>query len=127
MLIDIKTFLLINALSFIFSGISEMFIDFNVREKIYADVAENEQPVKQGNILLDFVDGIKYIKSQKWLIALGAVAIFFNMFLLMGLTIPLSYITRTVWGFSNLQYGLLNIMFSVRMLLASVVLSTLHI
>lgn len=124
-LIDIKVFLLINGLSFVFSGISEMFIDFKARQKIYGIIDENKDNKKKGSMCKDFIEGIKYIATQKWLVALGSIAVLFNMFVIMGLTVPMAYITRKIWGFSDMQYGLLNIMFSVGMLVASIVLSIL--
>ncbi len=118
-IMNIKLFLLINGLSFVFSGISEIFIDFKVRQKNDGSIDEKEGNEKEASMFKDFIDGIKYICTQKWLVALGAIAVLFNMFIIMGLTVPVAYITRKIWGFTDLQYGLLNIMFSVGMSISS--------
>lgn len=128
-LIDIRLFLLVNGLSFILSGISEMFIDFNAREKIYGIVENNKKEKNnkkaKGSFFGDLKEGIEYMITQKWLIVLSTFVIFFNLFTMIGLTIPIPYIVTKIWGFSSKQYGLLNMMFPVGMLIASLALSVL--
>ena len=124
-LIDIKLFLLINGLSFVFSGISEIFIDFNAREKIYGKKTQNDVPKAKKSFWGDLKEGMAYIATQKWLIILGSFVVLFNMFIMIGLTVPIPYIVNTVFGFTSQQYGILNMMFPVGMLLGSIVLSML--
>lgn len=128
-LVDIRLFLLVNGLSFIFSGISETFIDFNAREKMYGKVEysieEKPNTKNKNNFFRDLKEGLKYIMTQKWLIVLGSFVVFFNMFIMIGLTVPVPYIVREVWGFSSQQYGLLNMMYPVGMFIGSIALSIL--
>ncbi|MCM1989440.1 MFS transporter [Oceanirhabdus seepicola] len=128
-LIDIRLFLLVNGISFVFSGISEMFLDFNAREKLYGveEKKNEEKREKKGNGSFwgDLIEGFKYIITQKWLLVFGLFVICFNMFIMMGLTIPVPYIVTKVWGFSPKQLGMLNMMFPVGMLIASLSLSVL--
>lgn len=125
-IIDIRLFLLVNGISFIFSGISEMFIDFNIKEKINGKNTEKQSNKKPSKSFFgDLKEGLRYIATQKWLVVLGSFVIFFNVLTMIGLTIPIPYIVREVWGFSSQQYGLLNMMFPMGMLVASLVLSIL--
>lgn len=128
-LVDIKLFLFVNGLSFIFSGISEMFIDFNLKSKINGKI-ENENKEKiniepKKSFLEDFKEGIKYVGTQRWLVIFSSFVIFFNLFTIMGLTIPVPYIVNQIWDFSPQQYGLLNMTFPVGMLVGALILSVL--
>jgi len=128
-IIDIRLFLLINGLSFVLSGISETFIDFEARKKIYgkktSNGAEESDAKAKKTFFSDMKEGAKYIASQKWLVILGSFVVFFNMFTMIGLTVPVPYIVREMWGFSSKQYGLMNMMFPVGGLLGSIALSLL--
>ncbi|KAB3535245.1 MFS transporter [Alkaliphilus pronyensis] len=128
-LIDIRLFLLVNGLSFIISGISEAFIDFKVRDRINGESKtsnkkENDK-AKNNRFFTDLMDGLRYIATQKWLMVLGSFVVFFNMLIMMGLSVPVPYIVNEVWGFSSQQFGILNMMFPIGMLMASIVLSIL--
>lgn len=128
--VDIRLFLLINGLSFIVSGISEIFINFNVKE-MYFKVAEEEQDeieedkTSKTSFWGDLIEGLRYIKTQRWLIVLGSFVIFFNLLIIMGLTIPIPYIVINIFKFKSQQYGMLNMMFPIGMLVASIALSLL--
>ncbi|ERJ11319.1 MFS transporter [Haloplasma contractile] len=123
-LIDIRLFLLVNGLSFIVSGLSELFIKFNVHKPV--DIEKEVQvQTEKWSFFTDLKEGIDYMKQEKWLLVLGAFVIFFNLFTIMGLTVPIPYIVVELWKFSEFEYSLLNIMFPVGMLVASLVLSVL--
>lgn len=122
--IDIKLFLLVNGLSFVFSGISEMFINFKVREMIDEKIEEiKDASNRKTGFFKELKEGLQYIWSQKWLITIFTFAVFVNMFLMMGLEVPLPYIVNEIWGFSSKQYGALVTMFPIGMLVGSLVLS----
>lgn len=126
-MVNIKLFLLVNGLSFIFSGISESYIDFNAKQKINGtqDQSTSQKSLAKKNFIQDLKEGFSYIVSQRWLIILGSFVIFFNMFIMIGLTVPVPYIARQIWGFSPKQFGTLNMMFPVGMLAGSLVLAKL--
>jgi MFS family permease len=122
--IDIKLFLLLNGLSFVFSGISEMFINFKVRVMIEGKIGEiKDVSNKKTGFFKDLIEGLQYIKSQKWLIVIFIFAVFINLFLMMGLTVPVPYIVNELWGFSSKQYGALVTIFPIGMLVGSLILS----
>ncbi len=69
-LLGINGILLIDGISFILSGISELFITIpNVKRAIAAE---------KTSFIKDFKDGIRYIKSKKALLHLGIIAIGIN-------------------------------------------------
>lgn len=126
-IVSIELFLLINGVSFIFSGVSESFMEFNSKEKIEG---KKEDTASKGNIqkksfMEDLVEGVKYMVSQKWLITLGSFVVFFNLFTMIGLTVPIPYVIRQIWGFTPRQFGTLNMMFPLGMLAGSLVLAKL--
>jgi MFS family permease len=129
-IIDIRLFLLINGFSFLISGVSEMFIDFELKSRFFgleedAGGPEHKNVVEKKSIFGDLKEGINYIISQKWLMALGSFAVFLNMLVMMGLNVPVPYIVRELWGFTSQQFGILNTMFPVGILVGSLILSVL--
>ncbi|MFJ8518879.1 MFS transporter [Lysinibacillus xylanilyticus] len=122
-LIDIKLFLLFNGLSFIFSGISTIFVDFKAKEKIYGIVEKSKNDTNaENNFFEDFKEGIRYVLSKKWLLILGCFSVFFNMFYIIGISVSVPYIAVEVWGISSKQLGILNMMTPIGMILGSVVI-----
>lgn len=118
-IIDIKVFLLINGLSFIFSGITEMFLDFKIHEKMTG--VKKEQEMTKINFVKDIVEGFKYMKSTKWILSLALSAAMINMIMTLGLNIPLPVIMRNQWLFSDVQYGIVMASFPLGMIFASIV------
>lgn len=129
--IDIKLFLVINGVSFILSGISEMFIDFNLNKS-----EAKEEPIEVKNIevnkssiikrfLHDFTEGFTYLKSVKSMFMMAMSAIFLNLFVALGLTVPFPYIVNEIIKMSETQFGILEGVFPFGMLLGAVLLSVL--
>lgn len=119
--VDIRFFLVFNAVSFILSGIQEMFIDFEYNKP---EMSEAPSDIKEkGSLIRDFVDGFKYIKSQRAVFIMFCFAVFLNFFFAMGLEVPLPYIVNNELQMSANQFGILEGMFPVGMLVGSLVLS----
>jgi MFS transporter, DHA3 family, macrolide efflux protein len=116
-LIDIRLFLLINGFSFIASGITELFIDFNFRVV----------PIKGGEskLLADITAGFAYLKENRILLTIAQYAVFLNFFGSMGINISVPYIANTIIGFSPTQYGIIMGFFPGGILIGSILLSTL--
>lgn len=129
--IDIKVFLVINGISFILSGISEMFIDFNLNKaeaKQEVAVAEKTDIEKNSFIksfLHDFVEGFAYLKSVRSMFMMAMSAVFLNLFIALGLTVPFPYIVNELLKMSEAQYGILQSVFPLGMLAGAIVLSVL--
>jgi len=119
-IIDIKVFLILNGLSFIFSGISELFLDFEAKDKIYGRIEEVGQRAEV-SFWTDLISGFQYMIKAKWLMALAVAATFINMFVTLGMSIPVPYIMKQYWALSNLQYGLVMTAFPFGMIIASLI------
>lgn len=119
--VDIRFFLVLNAVSFILSGIQEMFIDFEYNKPEVNQAAVNLKENKSFSV--DFIEGFKYIKSQRAVFMLFFFAVFLNFFFVMGLDVPLPYIVNNELQMSAKQFGTLEGMFPVGMLVGSLILS----
>lgn len=122
--VDIKLFLFINGISFIFSGISEMFIDFKFNVHILESEnikAQNSNSLK--NILSQIKDGFCYLKSQEALFILFVFSIIINFFISIGNSVPTPFILNNVLKLSSTQYGFVQAASSIGMLLGSILLS----
>lgn len=122
--VDIKLFLFINGISFICSGISEMFIDF----KFNVHILESENIKAQNsnslnNILSQIKDGFCYLKSQEALFILFVFSIIINFFISIGNSVPTPFILNNVLKLSSTQYGFVQAASSIGMLLGSILLS----
>jgi len=141
--IDIQLFLVINGISFVLSGISEMFIDFNLNKPevevamdIVASDVEIETKVESEdtelgknliikNFINDFKDGFVYLKSIKSVFMLAMAGIFLNLFIALGMTIPFPYIVNEIIKMSEVQFGTLEGVFPLGMLVGAGALSIL--
>lgn len=120
-LIDIKMFILINGISFIFSGISEMFIDFNFNKDGSEIEARNIEKRAEGKIsfIKDIKEGFIYIASQKNLINFIAVFVALNFCLGYGISVPLPYIINNILNLTSGQLGLIQGAFPVGLIIGA--------
>jgi MFS family permease len=120
-LIDIKMFILINGISFIFSGISEMFIDFNFNKDGSEIEARNIEKRAEGKIsfIKDIKEGFIYIASQKNLINFIIVFIALNFCLGYGISVPLPYIINNILNLTSGQLGLIEGAFPVGLIIGA--------
>lgn len=126
--IDIKQFLLINGISFIISGITEIFIDFNFNkpkeEKEKNNDVENETiSSMKGSFFSEFNEGFSFLKSQKALFILSMFFIILNFLFVLGSIVPYSYILVRIIGVSESQFGILEAIFPAGMLIGAAILS----
>jgi MFS family permease len=126
--IDIKLFLLINGISFIISGITEIFIDFNFntpeesKEKT-TDIEKETKDSMVGSFLVQFNDGFRFLKSKNTLFIISMFFVILNFLFILGSIVPYSYILIKVIGVSESQFGTLEAIFPVGMLLGAAILS----
>ncbi|WP_058486463.1 MFS transporter [Defluviitalea phaphyphila] len=148
--VDIQLFLVINGISFILSGISEIFIDFNLNKaetESSIDVVGNEEIIEKDrevietkeeienteldkkqiikNFINDFKDGFVYLKSIRSVFMMSMAGIFLNLFVALGLTIPFPYIVNEIIKMSEIQFGTLQAVFPLGMLVGAGILSVL--
>ncbi|QGU96433.1 MFS transporter [Clostridium bovifaecis] len=123
--IDIKLFLIINASSFIVSGVSEIFIDFNLNKKDNKDQRNyNKQPMRETRAFIkELNEGLRFIKGKNVLSIMFGFAIFINFFVSLGISVPYPYIINDVIKMSSTKFGVLEAMLPLGMLLGSITIS----
>ena len=112
---DIKTFILINAVCFIFSAVIETMIDFNYNIKSTAEINDD------GGFVEDIKDGLTYIRKSSEIIKMINVLVILNFFISFSVTVPLPYIINNLLNLSSNQYGIIQGAFPVGMILGAVV------
>lgn len=112
--INIRYFLLINGISFVFSAFLECFIDFKLNFKDY-----NIDKIKI-NFHKDMIEGIHYLKERKNLINLFGVFIALNFFIGLSINVPLPYIINNVLKLNVKSYGIIQATFAIGMILGAV-------
>lgn len=112
---DIKTFILINAVCFIFSAGIETMIDFNYNIKSKAEINDD------GGFVEDIKDGLTYIRKSSEIVKMINVLVILNFFINFSVTVPLPYIINNLLNLSSNQYGIIQGAFPVGMILGAVV------
>lgn len=121
-LVDMRLFLIINAASFIISGISEMFIDFNLNNTDNQEENEAEKKKSIG-IIKEFKEVFKFLKTRELLIIIFGFSLFLNFFVAFGVTVPFPYIINNVIKLIPEKYGILEGMFPLGMMIGSIIMS----
>ncbi|MDA1600612.1 MFS transporter [Bacillus cereus] len=116
-LFDIKTFIIINGISFLLSGIVLLFIQFKLFEYNI-----NEGISKRGvNFIKDIKEGFSYLLKKDSLKNTFHILISFNFFLGFAVTVPFPYIINTVLNLSSKQFGIIQGTFPVGMIIGAIV------
>ncbi|PEP30518.1 MFS transporter [Bacillus wiedmannii] len=114
---NIKTFIIINGISFILSGIALLFIHFRLFEYNI-----NEGNSKRGvNFIKDIKEGVSYLLEKESLKNTFHILISFNFFLGFAVTVPLPYIINTVLNLGSKQFGIIQGTFPVGMIIGAIV------
>ncbi|WP_151035434.1 MFS transporter [Bacillus cereus group sp. MS39] len=114
---NIKTFIIINGISFILSGIALLFIHFKLFEYNI-----NEGNSKRGvNFIKDIKEGVSYLLEKESLKNTFNILISLNFFLGFAVTVPLPYIINTVLNLSSEQFGIIQGTFPVGMIIGAIV------
>ncbi|MCU5376200.1 MFS transporter [Bacillus cereus] len=114
---NIKTFIIINGISFILSGIALLFIHFKLFEYNI-----NEENSKRGvNFIIDIKEGFSYLLEKESLKNTFHILIAFNFFLGFAVTVPLPYIINTVLNLGSKQFGIIQGTFPVGMIIGAIV------
>ena len=111
---DIKTFILINAVCFIFSAGIETMIDFNYNIKSTVEINDD------GGFVEDIKDGLTYIRKSSEIVKMINVLVILNFFISFSVTVPLPYIINNLLNLSSNQYGIIQGTFPVGMILGAV-------
>ena len=109
--VDIKTFFLINGISFILSGLSMILIDF----QFVKNRSIETHSAKKIHFISDIREGLHYLINQKNIMNLFTVLVSINFFLGFAVTVPLPYIINIVLHLSSKQLGIIQGAFPVGM------------
>ncbi|MDA1543920.1 MULTISPECIES: MFS transporter [Bacillus cereus group] len=114
---DMKTFIIINGISFILSAISILFINFKLCEQ---NINE-ECSIREINFIKDIKEGCSYLMERESLKNTFRILISFNFFLGFAVTVPLPYIMNTVLNLSSKQFGLIQGTFPIGMIVGAII------
>ncbi|PRT19071.1 MFS transporter [Bacillus wiedmannii] len=114
---DIKTFIIINGISFILSGIALLFIHF----KLFECNINEENAKRRVNFIKDIKEGFSYLLEKESLKNTFHILISFNFFLGFAVTVPLPYIINTVLNLTSEEFGIIQGTFPVGMIIGAIV------
>ncbi|MFS1513098.1 MFS transporter [Chengkuizengella sp. SCS-71B] len=114
---DIKLFILINAISFLVSSLSELLINFNF------STGDDTKEVKKEKtrIFKDMKEGFLYLISQKQLTGVLGLFILINILYTFSVQIPIPYIIINVLELSDFSFGIIEGAFPIGMLLGAII------
>ncbi|WP_250858534.1 MFS transporter [Oceanirhabdus seepicola] len=113
--VDIKLFIAFNGISFILSGISEMFIDFNFNKKKLND--EDKRHIK---FIADVKQGFKYMLGKSEIINSFIVLIFLNFSIGLSISVPLPFIINNILNLSSNKFGIIQGAFPVGLIIGAI-------
>lgn len=108
--IHIKLFIVINALSFGFSGVSEIFLSYQVGKK---------QKYEKNSLFENLKQGIVYVIKKEWILSLLIFTLLFNSVMVIGLNLGLPIIIVNVIKASSLALAMVNVSFPIGTLCSS--------
>lgn len=114
-LVDIQSLMIFNSLTFMFSALSELFIDFN-----YNTVAIQKKK-KKGGFLGDIKEGFDYIQSRKDIKGIFGILIVINFFLGFSVTIPLPFFINNIIKLSSKEFGIIEGAFPIGMIIGAII------
>ncbi|MGG2092139.1 MFS transporter [Bacillus sp. S13(2024)] len=112
---DIRTFIIINGISFILSGLSMMFIHF----KLFNHEINENHSNRKIHLIRDMKDGFNYLFERKRIKSTFTILILINFFLGFAVTVPLPYMINTVLKLGSKEFGIIQGAFPVGMILGA--------
>lgn len=105
--------LMVNGISFVGSGVSELFIR-------YFQKTQKIEKVKE--VLEDLRGGFHFVRTHRGLLVFLTLALVVNLFITPILTVLFPYVLRVVIEFSSEQYGVLNTSFVAGILIGNLII-----
>lgn len=107
---------LINGISFMASGVSELFIRYQQATKKFEKV---------GEVVTDLKEGVSFVKTHRGLLILLVFALIINFLIspIFGVLFP--YVLVVVIQFSPEQFGMLQTTFMIGLLIGNIIIGTL--
>src|SRR6056297_2294670 len=113
-LFGIEVVFLINGISFVLSGLSELFINYHqTTEKI---------KINMKSTLVDIKEGFLYLKNMKGLLLLLIFAMLSNFLMASMFSVLVPFFTREVVGFSGEQFGFMQTSWVAGILIGNIIL-----
>lgn len=110
----LKWIIIINGVSFILSGLSEMFIDFKFNSKMI----QSDEPGKKS-----FKEVWTYLKVEKFFIVMLTMSLSYNFLITVGINVPHTYLMNNVLYLSPKFIGIIEAMISVGMIVGAILVS----
>lgn len=115
-LFDIRTFIIINGITFILSGLSMLFINFN----LFQHQTNKEKPAGKIQFMNDIKEGFQYLLERKNIMNLFLRLISLNFFLGFAITVPLPYIINTVLELGSKEFGIIQAVLPIGMIVGAI-------
>ncbi|MCK4551921.1 MAG: MFS transporter [Tenericutes bacterium] len=119
-LVGFEIAVLINAISFIFSAFSEMFIRTHFKKT-------KEKPIEAQHFLSDIKFGFKYLFSKEGLFTLMMFSLVLNFCFTPLFSVGIPYLFRTELARTPFELGATEIVFSISMLIAGILVGGMTI
>lgn len=116
--VDIKVFILIDAVSFLLSAASESFM-------VFRDISVQESGAEKTGTLTSMKEGFNYLQQNRKALRLVVFCVLLNFFFAFGYSVPLPHIAVNVLKLSAVQYGYIQSASSAGALCASLLFATL--
>lgn len=123
-LVSMNLFLLVNGISFILSGVSEMFIDFNFNKRQEGQKAKGAMSMSA--VWQDIKEVFAFIKSNKMLCVVMPFSLSVNFLFSATFAVNWPFLINKVLRMSASQYGFIEGAFSVGMLTAALLIAKLQ-
>lgn len=131
--IDLRLLILFNALSFVFSGLTECFIDYHyhqetivllekkvVNSDLYTEAVTVTEPVKSNNAFIsELKEGWHYFSKNESLLELFFVFVSLNFLLGFSVNVPAPYIINQLLKLPPSYYGIINSLFPVGLIIGT--------
>ncbi|XFA98841.1 MFS transporter [Candidatus Izemoplasma sp. B36] len=104
-ILGFETAVLINAISFMFSAVSEMFIRTKLKEKI--------ETLEKPSFIEDIKFGFKYLVKKNGLLTMMIFSLLLNFSISPVFSVGIPYLLRTELNATTYQFGIIEIIFSV--------------
>ena len=118
-LVDIHLFILFNAISFIFSAVTEWFIDYELNEE-KVEIKEVEEVRKSTKeFSKDLKEGWDFFSRNRSILELFFVFVSLNFLLGFSVNVPAPYIINQLLKMPSASFGFINSMFPVGLILGT--------
>lgn len=117
--LSVESIIIINGLSFIISGISEAFIDFDYNHQSEQTEAK---PVQKQSLWQNYQAAFAFIKTQPIIAYVVLLSLGINFFISFCVAVPLPFMMNQMLGIDELGIAIVNITLSIGVLISSAIL-----